>query len=134
MSVAWLCPTLHDPMDRSPPGSPVHEIPQASILEWVAIPFSRGSSPPRDKARVSCKQILYQLSYQRLSGNEPTCQCKSVGSSLNQEDPLAEAMATHSSVLAWRIPWTEGPGGLQSMASPRVGHDLETKQQQESEP
>ena len=43
--------------------------------------------------------------------------------SLGQEDPLEEAMATHSSVLAWRIPWTEEPGELQSMASQRVGHD-----------
>ena len=39
------------------------------------------------------------------------------------EDPLEEGMATHSSVLAWRIPWTEEPGGLQSMGSKRVGHD-----------
>ena len=39
-------------------------------------------------------------------------------------------MATHSSILAWRIPWTEEPGGLQSMGSQRVGHDLVTKQQQ----
>ena len=44
--------------------------------------------------------------------------------SLGQEDPLEEEMATHSSVLAWRIPWTEEPGGLQSMGvSQRVGHD-----------
>ena len=49
--------------------------------------------------------------------------------SLGQEDPLEEKMATHSSILAWRIPWTEGPGGLQSMGSSRVGHDLATKQQ-----
>ena len=40
-----------------------------------------------------------------------------------QEDPLEEDMATHSSTLAWRIPWTEEPGGLQSMGSQRVGHD-----------
>ena len=39
------------------------------------------------------------------------------------EDPLKEVMATHSSILAWRIPWTEEPGGLQSMGSQRVGHD-----------
>ena len=39
------------------------------------------------------------------------------------EDPLEEGMATHSSVLAWRIPWTEEPGGLQSMGSQRVGRD-----------
>ena len=43
--------------------------------------------------------------------------------SLGQEDPLEEGMATHSSTLAWRIPWTEEPGGLQSMGSHRVGHD-----------
>ena len=43
--------------------------------------------------------------------------------SLDQEDPLHKEMATHSSILAWRIPWTEDPGGLQSMGSPRVGHD-----------
>ena len=43
--------------------------------------------------------------------------------SLDQEDPLEKEMATHSSILAWRIPWTEEPGGLQSMGSQRVGHD-----------
>ena len=42
---------------------------------------------------------------------------------LGWEDPLEEGMATHSSVLAWRIPWTEEPGGLQSMGLQRVGHD-----------
>ena len=43
--------------------------------------------------------------------------------SLRREAPLEKAIATHSSVLAWRIPWTEGPGGLQSMGSQRVGHN-----------
>ena len=43
--------------------------------------------------------------------------------SLGQEDPLEEEVATCSSVLAWRIPWTEKPGGLQSLVSQRVGHD-----------
>ena len=43
--------------------------------------------------------------------------------SLGQEDPLEKGMATHSSVLAWTIPWTEEPGRLQSMGSQRVGHD-----------
>ena len=43
--------------------------------------------------------------------------------SLGQEDPLEKEMATHSSPIAWRIPWTEASGGLQSMGSPRVGHD-----------
>ena len=40
-----------------------------------------------------------------------------------QEDALEEEMETHSSILAWRIPWTEEPGGLQSMQLQRVGHD-----------
>ena len=43
--------------------------------------------------------------------------------SLGGEDPLEEGMATHCSLLAWRIPWAEEPGGLQSMGSQRVGHD-----------
>ena len=43
--------------------------------------------------------------------------------SLDQEDPLVEKMATHFSSLAWKIPRTEEPGGLQSMESQRVGHD-----------
>ena len=43
--------------------------------------------------------------------------------SLGQEDPLEKEMETHSSTLAWKIPWTEEPGRLQSMGSQRVGHD-----------
>ena len=43
--------------------------------------------------------------------------------SLGQEDPLEEGMATHSSILAWKIPWTDKLGGLQSMGLKRVGHD-----------
>ena len=43
--------------------------------------------------------------------------------SLGEEDPLEKGMVTHSSILAWRIPWTEEPGGLQSTESQRVGHD-----------
>ena len=58
------CPTLRDPRDGSPPGSPVPGILQAKILEWVAMPSSRGSSQPRDVtlvSYVSCigKQVLY---------------------------------------------------------------------------
>ena len=51
--VAQSCPTLYDPMDCSPPGSAIHGILQARVLEWVAIPFSRGSSQPRDQTQVS---------------------------------------------------------------------------------
>ena len=58
-------------------------------------------------------------------------QCRDPAQSLGQEDNLEKRTATHSSVLAWRIPWTEGPGGLQSMGSQRGGHDLAPKQQQQ---
>ena len=51
--VAQLCLTLRDPMDCSPPGSSVHGILQARILEWAAMPFSRGSYQPRDRTQVS---------------------------------------------------------------------------------
>ena len=57
---------------------------------------------------------------------EPACQgrrCKMRIPFLGQKDPLEEAMATHSSILAWRIPWTEEPEGLQSMGLQRVGHN-----------
>ena len=49
--------------------------------------------------------------------------------SLGQEGPREEEMATHFSILAWRIPWTEEPSGLRSMGSQRIRHDLVTKQQ-----
>ena len=48
--------------------------------------------------------------------------------SLGWEDPLEKEMATHASILAWEIPWTEVPGGLQSMSLKRIRHDLATKQ------
>ena len=52
--------------------------------------------------------------------------------SLGQEDPMEKEMATHSSILAWEIPRTEEPGGLQSIGSQRVRQDLVTKQQQQT--
>ena len=62
--LAQLCQTLCDPMDCSPLGSFVHGILQARILESVAMPFSRGSSRPRDQGLLCCRQILYRLSHQ----------------------------------------------------------------------
>ena len=61
MVVFQLCPALCNPMDSSLPGFSVHGILQARILEWVAIPFSRGSSWPRDRTLVSCigRRVLY---------------------------------------------------------------------------
>ena len=51
--------------------------------------------------------------------------------SLGQEDCLEKEMATHTSILAWEIPWTEEPGGLQSVGLQRIRHDLATQQQQQ---
>ena len=64
--VAQLCLTLCDPMDRSPPGSSIHGIFQARVLEWGAIAFSRESSQPRDQTRVSrvVGRHFYRLSHQ----------------------------------------------------------------------
>ena len=50
--------------------------------------------------------------------------------SLGWKDPLEEGLATSSSILAWRVPWTEEPDRLQSMGSQRIRHDLESKQHQ----
>ena len=57
-------------------------------------------------------------------GKEFTCNAGDTGSILGQEDPLEEEMTTHSSILAWKIPWTEEPSRLQFMESQKVGSDL----------
>ena len=66
-----------------------------------------------------------------LSGKEFACQSGDTSQSLGLDDPLEKEMATHSSILAWEISWTEEPGGLQSMGLQGVGQDLSTKQQQQ---
>ena len=69
VGVAQSYPTRCDPMDRTPPGSSVHGIPQARILEWVAMPFSRGSSRPRDRTPGlrHYRETFYHLSHQGSS-------------------------------------------------------------------
>ena len=68
-------------------------------------------------------------------GKESTCSTQETQEtqvqSLGREDPLEEKMATYSSIFAWRIPWAEEPGRLQSMRLQRVGHDLQTAQRQQ---
>ena len=71
--------------------------------------------------QYSCPSLEAQLVKNPLAMQEIWVQ------SLGWEDPLEEGMATHSGILAWRITWTEEPGGLQSMRSRRVGHDWATK-------
>ena len=58
-----------------------------------------------------------------LSGKEPPAKQETWVQSLGQEDPLEKEMASHSSILSWKFPCTEEPGGLQSMGSQRVGND-----------
>ena len=75
---------------------------------------------------------------QWFSNKESTCKQKMRPEprvrSLGQEDPLEKEMATHSSILAWKIPWTEETGVLQSMESQRVGRDLTTKRKKKKKP
>jgi len=97
------CPTLCDPIDGSPPGSAVPGILQARTLEWAAIsyqaPLSMGFARLRSRTRLSDFTFTFHLY------------------------ALENEMATHSRVLAWRIPRTVEPGGLPSTGSHRVGHN-----------
>ena len=151
--VAQSCLTFCDTMDCSSPGSSVHGILQVRILEWVAIPFHRGSSWPRDWTTISCvagrfftvlasfnqtwkvfrhyffmfflfflssplrTPITYRLGTLKFSHSWPTLYslsltlaCLSILEFFSLWWPhlqLEKALATHSSTLAWKIPWTE---------------------------
>ena len=86
-----------------------------------------GCSPSKFPKEVSLKQTLgvWEFSWDlgfpgSASGKEPACHCRRYETgvwSLGWENPLEEGTTTHSNILAWRIPWTEEPGGLQSMGS-----------------
>ena len=109
------CLPLCDPMDCSPPGSSVHGILQARILEWVAIPFTKGSSQSRDQTRVSCTPGRFFTVYQNHLGpsfihtgaslvaqlvkNLPAM-WETWVQSLCWEYPLKKGKVTHSSILA----------------------------------
>ena len=74
---------------------------------------------------------MTKVNYKHLSGASPVagskgsaCNAGTIGLIPGQEEPLEKSMAAHSGTLAWRIPWTEEPGGLQSMGSQRVGYEL----------
>ena len=66
---------------------------------------------------------VFKWPSQWLSSKQSTCNAEMWVQSLGQEYSLEKEMATHSSILAWRIPWTEESGRLQSMESKRAGHD-----------
>ena len=84
-----------------------------------------GYSPWGCKESNMTEQFTLSLGFPGgTSGKEPTCQWsreKMRVQSLGQEDPQEKGMITHSTILAWRIPWTEEPGGLQSTGSQRIG-------------
>ena len=100
------CSCLENPRDRG--------------ARWAAV-YGVAQSQTRLK-RLSSSSSSGLLRW--LSGKESTCQSRRLRRcGFNLEDPLEEEMATHSGILAWKIPWTEEPGRLQYMVSQRVGHD-----------
>ena len=131
-------------MDCSPPSSSVHEISQARIPAWTAISCSRRSFRPRDWTCVSYipwigRQILYHewllgsgklfvtllFMFRVLENNFFSSSLQTLIIGLTHE-LLEKAMAPHSSILAWKTPWAQEPGRLQSTGSLRVGHDWVT--------
>ena len=92
----------------------------SSILSWE-IPWTEEPGGLQSMGSQRIGQDWASLVVQRLK-HLPAMRETWVRS-LGREDPLEKEMATHSSILAWRIPWMEEPGGLQSTGSQRVGHD-----------
>ena len=110
------------------PGSPIHGIFQARVLEWVAIARMGQKYLGKEKFIKFQNPKLEFFSYWQLFIHHLHCirYCTWV-QSLGQEDPLEREMATHSSTLAWKIPWTKEPGRLQSMGLQRVRHESLSK-------
>ena len=151
--VAQSCPTLSDPMDCSPLGSSIHGIFQARVLEWGAIAFftnaywryvivplfcfhNRNISnalilPSFASASCSSIPLTFLILHSGASQivlvvkNPPANagDARDADSIPGSGRSLGEGMATHSSILAWRMSWTEKSGGLQSTRSHRVGHN-----------
>ena len=148
----YLCPTLCDAVNHSPPGSSVRGILQSRILECVAMPSSRRSSQPE----IKLESLVSPASSSGFFTTVPSGMEKAMAPHSGtlaweipwMEEPrrlqsmgslsrtrlsdftltfhfhaLEKEMATHSRVLAWRIPGTEEPGGLPSVGSHRVRHD-----------
>ena len=128
-------------MDCRPPGSSVYGIFQAGILERIAFPppgdLPNPGMEPTSPALLVNSLLLSHLGSLRVSPFYLKASTSLVAQtvkhlpavretqvrSLGWEDPLEKEMTTHSSTLAWKIPWTEKPGRLQSMGLQRVRHD-----------
>ena len=100
--------------------------PEDSCSEEVGLPFGKRTfimdGFEMSAFRDTCVDPPWASLVTQMVKNLPAMQETWVPP-LGWEDPLGKEMATHSSILAWEIPWTEEPGGLQSMGSQRVGHD-----------
>ena len=131
-------------MDCSPLGSSLCRILQARILEWVAMPSARGSSPPRERTCISCssciasglftaespgihsKQVVEEsdtVSTCGSAGQESTCNAGDVGSIPRSGQCPGEGHGTHSSILAWRIPMDRGAWWASPWGCKRLRHD-----------
>ena len=155
--VAQSCPTLSDPMDCSPPGSSIHGIFQARVLEWGAIAFSETviegwygyshfqswciltsvslpifKKPGLNDGEGNSNPLQYSCLENPMDGGTWWAAVHGVAKSQTRLSDftftfhihaLEKEMATHSSVLAWRIPGTEEPGWLPSTGLHGVGHN-----------
>ena len=96
----------------------------------LIIPHSSGSSGSQPLPMGFAPPQPSLASWEELPagsvGKESACSAGDLGLIPGQEDPLEKDLATNSSILAWKIPWTEEPGGLQSMGLQRVGHNRAT--------
>ena len=123
--VAQSCPPLSDPMDCSRPGSsnPL-VVPKLfrGMSKFLTMAYKAPHNCPFAHLALSLISMFKDFPSGSVVKNLPARQETQVRP-LGQEDPLEEGMATHSSILAWRIPWTEEPGRLQSKRLQRAGHD-----------
>ena len=100
------------------------DLPNPGLLYSRQIICVAGQTPKRFFVQAPKKSCNIQSGLPGGSVvNNPPAMQETWVQSLGWEDPLEKEMATHSSILAWKIPWTEEPGGLQSMGLHRVGHD-----------
>ena len=95
---------------------------------WWATVYGVAESDTTERAHKEA-HLHWASPVAQVVKNPPTTP-GDAGSIPGLERSLEKEMATHTSILAWEIPWTEDPGGQQSMGSQGVGHNLETKQQQ----
>ena len=125
----FQCSCLENPRDRGAWWAAIYGVAQS----WTQLKRLSSSSSREEEAKPiitwRCYYCIFSLLRVSLVAqavkNLPAMQEARVWS-LSQEDPLEKEMATHFSILAWEIPWTEEPGRLQSMGSQRIGHNWAT--------